>query len=237
MAILEKILQTTSGLQTLVLGDNNRCPTPDPEQSFERAANTDPLSLLKRSLEPNEIMSTFGESGEPFSLPFADGRFDLVLCTHLGQEIEIGDESLAEIGRVLRPDGILLIFDSLVPGSRLRGKKARKVRDAGKYINTWNRLRNRRHRNFLSWDTWEDRLRDGKWKIEEAIQREVVADFDSWCACFPVSEENQIRLRAMLIQAPEKVKEFLTPSESGDRIAFRSTEVGILATKASENTV
>jgi hypothetical protein len=57
-------------------------------------------------------------------------------------------------------------------------------------------------------------------------------DFDSWAGYYSPSPNNRLRLKAMLVQAPEKVRCFLTPLESGDRIAFRMTEVFILAKMA-----
>jgi SAM-dependent methyltransferase len=229
-------LQLADGLETLVIGETKHCPQPNKDQLFEGAVGADPLSLLRHSLTPSKVVEGIRETGEPFSQPFADSRFDLVLCAHLSKDIEISDESLAEIGRVLRPDGLLMILDTVVPGSQLRGKKARRLREAGRYVNTWHRLRNEQHGQFLSWDEWEKRLLDGRWKIEEALEREIAYDFGRWCACLPVSEENRIRLQAMLLQAPEKVKEFLTPSVADARIAFRLTEISILVTKATATT-
>jgi len=47
---------------------------------------------------------------------------------------------------------------------------------------------------------------------------------------FSRERNDRLRLKAMLIQAPEKAREFLTPQFSGDRIRFHLPEITILAT-------
>jgi SAM-dependent methyltransferase len=170
--------------------------------------------------------------GGPYILPYDSGHFDLVICAFLSAGIEIRRETIQEISRVLRPDGYLLIIDNLVPGSRLRGKKARQMRQAGDYINAWMRLRNPRHKKYLDQDSWIQLLEDTKGGIEQLTTCEIPQDFDNWVDYYSPSSKNRLRLKAMLVQAPEKVRGFLTPVASGDRIAFRMTEAFILATMA-----
>ena len=167
----------------------------------------------------------------PTALPFDSDRFDLVVCNHLSARTGLTRESLKEIGRVMRPNGQLLIVDNLVPGSRLRGKKARQLRLAGEYVNAWMRLRNPQHKRFLSQDAWTQFLADCQWTVQQITTRETEQDFNTWSDYYSPTPNNRIRLQAMLLQAPEKVHGFLTPLESGDRIAFRTIEVFILATK------
>ena len=45
------------------------------------------------------------------ALPFADGSFDTVVCTLVLCTVSTPDRALAEIGRVLRPDGRLLFIE------------------------------------------------------------------------------------------------------------------------------
>ena len=96
------------------------------------------------------------------------------------------------------------------------------------------KLRNPLHNNYLGQDDWNDLLADCNWKIQQTATRETPLDFYAWVNCFSPSTQNRLRLQAMLVQAPEKVYGFLTPLESGDRIAFRLTEIFILATMAKK---
>ena len=49
-------------------------------------------------------------SGDPVRLPFADGHFDMVLSCGVLEHVQRPDASLAELHRVLRRDGRLLIY-------------------------------------------------------------------------------------------------------------------------------
>ena len=49
-------------------------------------------------------------SGDPVRLPFADGRFDMVLSCGVLEHVQQPEASLSELHRVLRPGGRLLIY-------------------------------------------------------------------------------------------------------------------------------
>ncbi len=49
-------------------------------------------------------------SGDPVALPFADGEFDTVLSCGVLEHVQRPGDSLAELHRVLRPGGRLLIY-------------------------------------------------------------------------------------------------------------------------------
>ena len=58
---------------------------------------------------------------------------------------------------------------------------------------------------------------------QELLHKEM--EFAPWAARMQVSREDTIRLKAMLVQAPTAVSDFLTPQISNDRITFRLTEL------------
>jgi ubiquinone/menaquinone biosynthesis C-methylase UbiE len=68
---------------------------------------TDPSPwMLRRAPAGTEIL----RAGLP-SLPFADGRFDTVVCTYVLCSVDDPAAALAEIARVLAPDGSLLFLE------------------------------------------------------------------------------------------------------------------------------
>lgn len=206
-------LPASSGRQTLVLGAGLRDAVPGLKQ--------DQLTFgsLSSMLQPAGMRA----------FPYSSDQFDLIICDHISALIAVSEPLLCEFGRILRPGGCLLISDLLVPGSHLRGKKARQMREAGAYINTWFRLRNSHHAGFLSWNQWTWLLQETHFHIEVSDMPVVRTDFDTWLAGSAIGSEDQIRLRVMLLQAPEKVKEFLTPTLANARIAFHMTGVALLA--------
>jgi hypothetical protein len=131
---------------------------------------------------------------------------------------------LADILPILKPGGWLAVADVIVPGNRLRGKKAALQRRAGDYINAWFDLRHARNGRFLNMDQWLDLLRVAS--VRE-VQHELQAqstDFHTWLADADVAPKTGVHLRAMLKQAPAPVTAALTPQFANDRIAFYLTE-------------
>jgi SAM-dependent methyltransferase len=71
--------------------------------------NYDPDYDGRRPLERfPEIEAVY--SSEPSRLPFADGEFDAVLSCGVLEHVEFPDRSLAELRRVLRPNGTLYVY-------------------------------------------------------------------------------------------------------------------------------
>jgi Methyltransferase domain len=198
-----------------LLADSQAAAARDSEQSAVRLSH---LSI-------NELSSQS-------RLPFPSGSFGLVFGHHLSANIAVTAELLAEMRRVTAEMGYLVMVDYVVPGTRLRGKKARLVRQAGDYINAWFRLRNPDHCQLLSADGWDDLVARDAWRAQGATERDHYRDFDTWASQYPQSEKNLIRLRVMLLQAPENVRRFLTPLETGARIDFRLIERCMLAAAA-----
>jgi SAM-dependent methyltransferase len=224
--LIEDWLPPMPGRQILVMGADDCTSANRIDQDAKEIMRYD-------SQDPSESTDSLGVvefiTGDPQSLPCDSHCFDLLICSFLSARMAITKERLQEFARLLRPDGHLLIMDNMVPGSRLRGKKARQLRAAGEYINSWMKLRNPQHKHYLSEDAWIDLLIDTQFSIRGTAIREKTEDFDTWAECYSPGRDGRIRLQAMLVQAPEKALGFLTPERSGDRIAFRLTELFILA--------
>lgn len=158
------------------------------------------------------------------SLPFDDNRFDLVTCRLAAHHFPGIPQFIAEAARVLRPGGLLAVADNIVPGTRLRGKKAKLLREAARYLNAYEKLRDPSHGRLLSLPEWEDAYREAGFQLIHQETLPMWLDFDDYVTRMRVSPQNRIRLRAMLLQAPRPIADFLTPQVVGDRIAFRFTE-------------
>lgn len=160
--------------------------------------------------------------GDIDDLPFADGTFAAVTCRIAAHHFPDIDRFLSEARRVLRPGGVLGIVDNIVPGSRLRGKKASQQRQAGDYINAFEKLRDPSHVRCLSAEAWVDQLAAAGFVLDmrETIDKRLV--FESWAARH--SPNMQIRLKAMLLKAPAIPLEFLDPQTESGLTTFRLRE-------------
>ncbi len=158
------------------------------------------------------------------SLPFEDNSFHLVTCRLAAHHFSSIPQFIAEAARVLRPGGLLAVADNIAPGSRLRGKKAKLLREAARYLNAYEKLRDPSHGRLFSLDEWEDAYRESGFQLRHQETIPMWLDFDNYVTRMRVSPDNRLRLRAMLLQAPAAAADFLTPQLTGDRIAFRFTE-------------
>jgi SAM-dependent methyltransferase len=145
-------------------------------------------------------------------LPFG-GAFDLVTCRIAPHHFADIDRFLAEAARALRPGGLLAVVDNVVPGSRLRGKKADREREAGDYVNAFEKLRDPSHVRCLSFEAWMDALAAVGLVVGAAETIDKRLTFETWAARH--TPAMQTRLRAMLLQAPEMARAFLDPRVEG----------------------
>ena len=160
--------------------------------------------------------------GDVEDLPFSDGAFDVVTCRIAPHHFPDVGRFIAEAARVLRPGGVLAVVDNVVPGSRLRGKKADRQREAGAYVNAFEKLRDPSHVRCLSYDEWLDALAVAGLKVEAQETLDKRLTFETWAARH--TSEMQTRLRVMLLQAPAAAAEFLDPQTHTGLTTFRLRE-------------
>jgi ubiquinone/menaquinone biosynthesis C-methylase UbiE len=145
------------------------------------------------------------------ALPFSADVFDLVTCRLSAKHFGDVQAFLAGCRRLLRPHGRLVLVDNVVPGSLLHGKRARRIRQSGDYINIFESLRDPRHVRYLSLDEWRQLFYETGLRLtgQRIVSKEL--DFHAWTARMQVPPLNAVRLEAMLRQAPQEVAEFLQP--------------------------
>ena len=197
------------------------------------------MQMLERTAvgaQERGLRNVIVETADAENLPFPAARFDLVTCRIAAHHFPDVDRFVAEAARVLKPGGLLVVVDNVVPGSHLRGKKAAMQREAGRYVNAFEKLRDPSHGRCLSLDEWAEQFRRAGLALvhQEALRKEM--DFASWTDRLHVADADRTRLRVMLLQAPTAVSEFLTPTHTGDRIAFYLTEAILIGRLGTEDT-
>ena len=189
---------------------------------------TEMLAEAARLAQERGFTNFSTEMADAEALPFDDDSFDLVTCRLAAHHFPHTAQFVAESARVLRPGGLLAVVDNVVPGSRLRGKKARIEWEAGEYINAYEKLRDPSHGRCLSLHEWIDLFAGAGFTISHQETADMWLDFAAYVQRMRVSAINRIRLRAMLLQAPQRAADFVTPQVSGDRITFRFSEAIII---------
>ena len=199
------------------------CPTLEQAQAAQGVAAKSRLS--------NIVCDTH----DPENLQYAVDSFDLLICHHMAHTLHDTEAWLQNAGHILRPQGLLSMATYLVPVTCLRGKKGRKLREAGDYLNALIQLYNPQHHSYYSQNVWEDLLIGAGFDIQRLETANKLFDFAQWTDEAFLASKDRLRLKVMLVQAPEKAREFLTLQFSGDRIQFRLPEITILA-KSKANT-
>lgn len=167
--------------------------------------------------------------GDVEDLPFGDATFDVVTCRIAPHHFPDIGRFIAESARVLRPGGVLAVVDNVVPGSRLRGKKADRQRQAGEYVNAFEKLRDPSHGRCLSYEEWLDALAGAGLSVEVQETLDKRLTFETWAARH--TPEMQTRLRVMLLRAPIEAAEFLDPQTHTGLTTFRLREGLFVARK------
>jgi SAM-dependent methyltransferase len=169
------------------------------------------------------------------ALPFERGAFDLVTCRIAPHHFPDIARFMAEAQRVLRPGGLLAVVDNVVPGSRLRGKKGRLQREAGRYVNAFEKLRDPSHNRCLSMVEWREAFYNAGFVLQHEESEAKELDFGEYVARMKVAPDDVVRLKAMLVQAPSEVLDFLTPVFAGDTIKFCLAEALFIGSVESGN--
>jgi hypothetical protein len=131
----------------------------------------------------------------------------------------------------LHAGGILAVVDNIVPGGFRTGKATRRLRETGRYVNAFDRLRDPSHVESLSRDQWLEFFYQNGLRVQHQETIEKQLDFDPWAKRMNVADEDKTRLELMLRQAPSQAQEYFKPQFSGDRIFFNLTELILIGIK------
>ena len=168
-----------------------------------------------------------GSAGSIVDISGDDSSFDLITCRVAAHHFPAVADFMTEAARALRPGGFLAIVDNVVPGGRLRGREGKLIQESGRYINAFETLRDPSHVECLSMEGWQRNFYEAGFRLVVQETVDKMLDFHEWTARMRVGPADEIRLEAMLRQAPDEVADFLRPEFDRGRIRFR-LEVALL---------
>jgi ubiquinone/menaquinone biosynthesis C-methylase UbiE len=133
------------------------------------------------------------------NLPFAANVFDLITCRIAPHHFPDIFRFVMEAVRALKPGGMLLVQDLTVPDDER----------AARYVDSFERLRDPSHVRCYAEYEWRGLYLDAGLTVEHTEQYRRPANMLEWARHQGSSDYVIERLRVLMVQAPDAVKEWL----------------------------
>lgn len=182
------------------------------------------LIAARGNLQENNINNALFSGADAENLPFADETFHLVTCRIAPHHFPDVFRFIQECYRVLKPDGLCLIQDHVLPDNP----------DAGRYVDAFERLRDPSHNRAFAQYEWEGMFLDAGFVVLSTDKMTKDHHLITWATRQECTEEVIKRLQVLLKQAPDDVSEWIEPQFAGTEAAsFLNRHILILGRKVA----
>ncbi len=161
--------------------------------------------------------------GDVHALPFAPETFDLVTCRIAPHHFRDVPGALREAARVLRPDGRLVIEDSLAPDDTA----------AAAFLEGLETRRDATHVHSLSREEWWAACAAGGLRIVQDMVYRKRHDFDLWIRRTGLNAEQIADIAGHILAAPAAVRDTLFEIEDGRITVLKDRKLIFRAEPAS----
>ncbi|PAE16293.1 SAM-dependent methyltransferase [Virgibacillus sp. 7505] len=142
------------------------------------------------------------------NLPFMDGQFDLVGCRIAAHHFPDKSLFLKEVSRVLKPGGVFLLVDNIVPDDK----------GIATYINTIEKMRDKSHVSCLSAGEWEEYAAEAGMNISQEVTRKKVFDFPVWVSRTTESQQQVNEVIQYIKTGTKEQREYIAVREKDEEI-------------------
>ncbi len=179
------------------------------------------LDAARKLANERRIANVEFRPADAHALPFDDSKFNLVTNRLALHHYLNARKAVGEMVRVCKRGGVVALVDNVVPPDRLTAF----------YINDFEKERDRSHNWAYSTPRLQTMFVDAGLKVEhfEAFAKEM--EFGSWADRTGASKETKAKLRKMLDDAPDPVRQWLTPRRKGKQVFFALHETIIIGRK------
>lgn len=132
------------------------------------------------------------------NLPFPDNHFDLVTCRTAPHHFPNVAGFVAEVARILKPNGRFGLVDIVSPENQ----------KAARYANLFETLRDPSHAWAYSVLDWRRFLEKSGLRVQHVEPVETPQQVGSWAVRVGCDQATTERLRAMVLQAPQPIREW-----------------------------
>lgn len=145
------------------------------------------------------------QRGDAEALPFPDASYDLVTSRYSAHHYPHPERAVAEIARVLRPAGALLLVDAVSTADPT----------ADSFLQTIELVRDPSHVRDHTVEEWTRMLEAAGLRTRSAGTWPCPIDFDAWVRRMATPDREAAVLRGLLEGAPTVAREFLRIGEPG----------------------
>jgi ubiquinone/menaquinone biosynthesis C-methylase UbiE len=179
------------------------------------------LDAARRLADERHVTNVEFAPADAHALSFDDGMFDLVTNRIALHHYPDARRAVKEMARVCKHGGLVALVDNVVPPDE----------QTAAYINQFEKLRDPSHHWAHSLRYLEAFFAEAGLILEyqECLKKEM--EFAPWAKRMGASAETMTALRSLLLQAPEGVRDILTPRFDGERLFFTLTEAIVLGRK------
>lgn len=168
------------------------------------------LGLVAEAVLERSLRNILCCAADAETLPFADAQFDCVTCRVAAHHFPDIPRSLRAAQRVLKPQGVLIVYDHLAP---THDKVAH-------YVNAFETLRDPSHGRMLPEYEWRAVMTQAGFDIIHLERTTLEHEVQAWAQRQNCSEHTIEQLNVMLSCAPEKVKAWMQPRYAGTPFAY-----------------
>ena len=165
--------------------------------------STGMLAEAERNLSDRGCTNVCFQFAIATALPFADHQFDLVTCRFVAHHFPALEPALAEIHRVLKPEGQFLVVDVISPEDR----------ELAHFINRIEQLRDPSH--YWEWQLsqWHTAIASVGMNFEVLKQWRLPIDFEDWVTRQQTPAVAVTQLEEWLDHAPLSVQQSLVMTQ------------------------
>ena len=179
------------------------------------------LDVARRLADERHITNVEFAPADAHALSFDDDTFDLVTNRIALHHYPDPRRAVKEMARVCKRGGIVALVDNVVPPDE----------QASRYINQFENLRDPSHHWVHPLDDLKAYFAEATLSVEQSERLKKEMEFAPWATRMGASAETKATLRRLLLEAPEEVRDILTPRFDGERLFFTLTEAIIIGRK------
>lgn len=142
------------------------------------------------------------------NLPFLDNTFDVVVCRIAAHHFPDPSTFISEVSRVLITGGKFILIDNVIPENE----------DLGKFMNTFEKLRDDSHVKCLSVSKWLNLFKKNNLQVERSRMRQKTFDFSVWVERTTENQRQARKVHDYIIGAKQELKEYFQVKEKNGEI-------------------